>query len=68
MRQPREYLAEIADLHPERLEAQFVPMDRKLWKLDRFEDFLAARRKLLASAVNRLIEHPAPKSAASGTI
>jgi hypothetical protein len=57
-RPPEQYLAEIADKHPERLEAQCVPMDRSLWKLDRFQDFLAARRELLAQAINNLIEKP----------
>jgi len=57
-RPPDQYLAEIADKHPERLEAQRVPMDRTLWRLDRFQDFLAARRELLAQAINNLIEKP----------
>ncbi|MCC6874027.1 MAG: hypothetical protein IT378_06940 [Sandaracinaceae bacterium] len=54
-RLPEQYLAEIADAHPERLVAQSIPMDRDLWKLDRFQDFLAARRALLAGALNELI-------------
>jgi hypothetical protein len=57
-RPPDQYLAEIADEHPGRLEAQCVPMERALWKLDRFQDFLAARRELLAQAINNLIEKP----------
>jgi len=57
-REPSEYLSEIADKHPERLIAQSVPMDRKLWKLDRFQDFLAARRQLLAEAVTDLLQNP----------
>lgn len=57
-RSPDQYLAEIADRHPERLLAQCVPMDRALWRPERFQDFLAARRELLAHAVNRLIEVP----------
>jgi hypothetical protein len=52
---PAEYLAPIADTSPERLRAQFVPMDRSLWELDRFEDFLAERRKLLADAMNEVL-------------
>lgn len=56
---PEQYLAEIAGQHRDRLEAQCIPMDRGLWKLDRFDDFLAARRELLATAVNNLIEKPA---------
>ena len=55
-RPPEDYLAEIADNDPSRLEAQFVPMDRGLWKLDRFEEFLAARRQLLASAMTEVLE------------
>jgi hypothetical protein len=33
-------------------------MDRKLWELDRFQDFLTTRRELLAEAINGLIEKP----------
>lgn len=54
-REPRVYLAEIAEHDPERLEAQCVPMDRSLWEIDRFEDFLKARRELLARAMNDLL-------------
>lgn len=55
-RTPADYLAEIAEHEPSRLEAQFVPMDRRLWELDRFDDFLAARRQLLAEAMNQVLE------------
>lgn len=57
-RPPEEYLPEIAERTPERLEAQCIPMDHSLWRLDRFQDFLAERRRLLAQAVNDLIEKP----------
>jgi hypothetical protein len=50
---PEKYLPKIAK---DRLRAQWVPMDEDLWKLDRFQDFLAERRKLLATAVNELIQ------------
>ncbi|HWT03520.1 MAG TPA: DUF262 domain-containing protein [Pyrinomonadaceae bacterium] len=56
-REPADYLAEIAEHDPARLEAQFVPMDRSLWELDRYEDFLAARRQLLADAMNEVLEN-----------
>ena len=52
---PEEYLKEIADSHPERLQAQYIPMDEFLWKIDAYQDFLEARRILLAQAVNELI-------------
>ncbi|MCI0428300.1 MAG: DUF262 domain-containing protein [Nitrospiraceae bacterium] len=55
---PDAYLAEIADKHPERLEAQSVPMDRRLWKLENYHEFLEGRRKLLADAVNDLLRKP----------
>ena len=55
-REPALYLAEIADHDPARLEAQMIPTDRDLWRLDRFEDFLVARRQSLADAMNELIE------------
>lgn len=58
-RPPEQYLAEIAEKHPERLEAQCVPMDRQLWRLDRFQDFLRVRRTRLAEAVNGLLANPA---------
>lgn len=55
-RPPEDYLAEIANHDPGRLEAQLVPMDRNLWNLDRFEEFLLARRQLLATAMNDVLE------------
>jgi hypothetical protein len=56
-RQPADYLAEIAEHDPARLEAQCVPMDRSLWELDRYEDFLATRRQSLAEAMNQVMEN-----------
>lgn len=55
---PSLYLAETADQHPGRLEAQSIPMDRDLWKVERFQDVLAARRQSLAAAVSELIAEP----------
>jgi len=54
-RDPASYLAEIADNDPARLEAQMIPMDRGLWAVDRFEDFLVARRQFLTDAMNELL-------------
>jgi hypothetical protein len=54
-RKPADYLAEIAGHDPDRLTAQFVPMDRGLWELERFGDFLTARRELLAAAMNEVL-------------
>jgi hypothetical protein len=54
-RDPSLCLAEIAKRDPRRLEAQMVPMDRSLWSLDRFEEFLAKRRELLATEMNEVL-------------
>jgi hypothetical protein len=50
---PAEYLA-AAD--PDELASQWIPIDPELWKAERFTDFCAARRKLLADALNDLLE------------
>jgi hypothetical protein len=55
---PDKYLPEIAAKHPERLEAQYIPLNPKLWSPDRFHDFLIERRRLLAAAVNDLVAAP----------
>lgn len=57
MKEPRQYLPEIPE---ERLRQQFIPLDHKLWSVDRFQDFLAARREMLAASINevfRFLEH-----------
>ena len=51
--EPSHYLPEVARKYPGALERQFVPTDPALWELDRFEDFLAARRALIAQAINK---------------
>ncbi|MCA2201705.1 DUF262 domain-containing protein [Streptomyces sp. SMS_SU21] len=53
---PVEYMAEIA---AERLGEQWIPDDVELRSLDRFPDFLAARRRLLANVLNGLLGLPA---------
>jgi len=59
-RRPREYLAEVAARHPGVLASQWIPEDPALWEIDRYLDFLQARRELMARAVNdflaRLLE------------
>ena len=52
---PAEYLPEVDEHQPSALRAQSVPMDRALWQPERFLDFLAARRRLLADAMNEFI-------------
>ncbi|MFI9804818.1 DUF262 domain-containing protein [Streptomyces sp. NPDC052301] len=52
---PVDYMAGIA---PERLAEQWIPGDPELRSLDRFPDFLAARRSLLANVLNGLLGLP----------
>jgi hypothetical protein len=53
---PDQYLVGIAEEAPERLRAQFIPLDRDLWRAERFGDFLRERRRLLAAAMNSVLE------------
>ncbi len=56
-RLPEEYFEEVERQHPGALASQWVPMDRGLWKIERFPEFLEARKHLLAEEVNaRLAE------------
>ena len=55
-RDPEIYFEEIAQKYPGALESHWIPMDRALWKIDRYRDFLAARRELLADAANRFLD------------
>jgi len=38
--------------HPGVLASQWIPLDPDLWQIDRYRDFLLARRELLAGAAN----------------
>ena len=52
---PEDYFPEVEGKCPGALESQWVPMDRILWKLENYPDFLTERRKLLAKAANNLL-------------
>ncbi len=53
---PSEYLADIESRYPGALQKQFIPLDRALWELERYPDFLAQRRELIAAAFNRQLD------------
>lgn len=61
---PKEYLMKIEEAFPGALTAQFVPVDPNLWDVERYRDFLAVRRDLLARKINEflggLIAEPQP--------
>jgi hypothetical protein len=50
---PEAYFEKIEANHPGALASQWIPMDRALWRIDRYRDFLEARRALLAEETNR---------------
>lgn len=53
---PAKYLPMVHDRHPGVLEAQLVPLDPTLWEPANYLDFLANRRRLLASAINKFVK------------
>jgi len=52
---PEEYFPEIERQHPGALASQWIPMDPVLWKVENYPEFLAARRELLAAALNSFL-------------
>jgi hypothetical protein len=55
-RLPEEYFPKVETAHPGALASQWIPDDPALWKIERFRDFLEARKALLADEVNRRME------------
>ncbi|GAA4188084.1 hypothetical protein GCM10022252_22730 [Streptosporangium oxazolinicum] len=54
-RSPEEYFAEAEEKQPGVLASQWIPSDPDLWRVERYPDFLAARRELLAQAVQSFL-------------
>lgn len=54
---PEVYFPEVEAAHPGSLKSQWIPTDQELWKLNRYRDFLEARRELLAKALNSKMEN-----------
>ncbi len=50
---PEVYFEEIETKHPGALASQWIPMDRNLWKIENYPEFLKARQLLLAEETNR---------------
>jgi hypothetical protein len=53
---PLGYLRAVEERFPGALAEQFVPMDQSLWSVERFEDFMAERRRLIAEGINVFME------------
>jgi hypothetical protein len=55
-RLPEDYFPEVEAAHPGTLSSQWIPADPALWKVERFHEFLEARKALLAAELNRRME------------
>ena len=55
-RGPADYFVEVSGNHGGALNSQWIPEDRALWEIDRYLDFLEARRRLLSEAANSLLD------------
>jgi hypothetical protein len=53
---PEIYFPQVEAAHPGALASQWIPLDPSLWKIERFRDFLEARKELLADELNRRME------------
>ena len=53
---PQDYFPKIEKKHPGALASQWIPDDPALWQMERFPDFLKARKILLAAELNRRME------------
>ena len=60
-----EYLAQVQQDYPDSLALQCVPEDDSLWRLDNYENFLAARRAKLAEDLNAFLDGITETEAAS---
>lgn len=61
--EPAAYLDQACETFPDALSLQCIPVSESLWDVSRFDDFLRARRKLIAQALN---EHLSSLSAPAG--
>ncbi len=55
-KRPEVYLPKVLAKHPEALKQQAVPQNPGQWEVKAFESFLAARRQLLADAINTYMD------------
>lgn len=64
---PLAYLKAIKAKDPALLTAQYVPTDEGLWTVDKFPEFLAARRALIAQGINTFMDGLLQKPKEAGT-
>lgn len=50
-----DYLSDVSEKFPNALQLQSIPSDKELWKLENYEKFLEARRRMLAEELNNFL-------------
>ena len=50
-------MPEVEERYPGALESQLIPMDRNLWKVENYRDFLAVRRQLISDNLNEYMDN-----------
>jgi len=55
-KEPEDYLKKYDEKNPGVLESNWIPMDKELWKIENYKEFLEARRVLLANAANNFLD------------
>ena len=55
-RDPAEYFEDFVQRQLGTVESHWIPMDRELWKIENYLEFLSARRGLLAGAANEFLD------------
>jgi hypothetical protein len=53
---PEVYFPKVEAAHPGALASQWIPPDSQLWKIKHFQEFLQARRELLAAELNKRMQ------------
>lgn len=54
---PKDYLKEVNQKFKEALSQQMIPTQESLWDVENYNDFLIARRKLIAEVINDFLEY-----------
>ena len=54
--EPSVYLFKVEKKYPGALSQQFIPADSSLWNIEKYDDFLAKRRELIANEINSFLK------------
>lgn len=53
---PEDYLPRVQQTYPGALVSQFIPIDRELWKVENYREFLEARRSIIVRKLNEFMD------------